>query len=110
MTAIELQIHITRNGKPWINPQNIELLCYVGTTGSLRNTALKMGISYHKVWMMLEKINQAYNEPLVVKTRGGKNGGGAVITDTGRLVLQEYRAIESYINNVTNQLNTEIHL
>ena len=42
----------------------------------------------------MQKVNTMFTEPLVDSTRGGPGGGGAVLTETGRKVLEHYRAFE----------------
>ena len=36
-----------------------------------------------------------FRKPVVQSSRGGPGGGGAVLTDTGRAALAEYRLVEA---------------
>lgn len=54
-----------------------------------------MGMSYKRAWQLIGTLNAMFKAPLVDSTRGGPGGGGAVLTDLGREVLDLYRAFES---------------
>ncbi|HVV00503.1 MAG TPA: LysR family transcriptional regulator [Verrucomicrobiae bacterium] len=76
-------------------PGRADILEYIGATGSLRTAAERMGISYMRAWQLVKTTNQSFREPLVEMARGGKSGGGAKLTATGRVVLDSYRQMES---------------
>jgi len=52
-----------------------------------------MKMSYVKALALVRAMNAHFAEPLVVLSRGGTKGGGAQVTDTGRLVLSKYQAM-----------------
>ena len=110
MTKVDLHIHISKEDKLLVNPERIHLMRLVSTTGSLLKASKKMGISYNKAWKMLEAVNKASSVPVLEKIRGGKGGGGAILTDYGKLILKEYEAIESVVNRFKEKLNTEINI
>lgn len=110
MTEVELHIYVRKDKMLVINPERINLLRWIQKTGSLLTAAKKMGVSYNKAWNMLETLNSVSKKPLVEKTRGGKGGGGARITDYGILILKEYEAMENAVNTFTKKLNTEINI
>jgi len=110
MTKVDLQIFISNNDQLLVNPERIMLLQHIASTGSLRQASEKTGISYNKAWKMLEAVNTASGFPVLEKARGGKGGGGAVLTDYGKLILKEYKSIEHYVKQFQQQLNTEINL
>jgi len=110
MTRVDLHIHISRNDTLLVNPERIRLLRLVASTGSLLKASEKMGISYSKAWKLLEAVNKASSDSVLKKVRGGKGGGGAVLTEYGKLILNEYDAIEKVVHQFMHQLNTEINL
>jgi molybdate transport system regulatory protein len=48
-------------------------------------------MSYMRAWTLIKTTNACFREPLGVASRGGKERGGAVLTETGRKVFGLYR-------------------
>ena len=110
MTEVELHIFINKGGKLLLNPERIKLLRTIQETGSLLTASKQTGISYNKVWKILDAMNNTTNKNVIEKIRGGKGGGGAVVTEYGKLILEEYNAIEKAVDRFTKKLNVEIKL
>lgn len=77
-----------------IGPGKADVLEGIATTGSLAETGRRLGMSYQRIWSLVDAMNKDFVEPLVSKQRGGAAGGGAQLTATGEQVLALYRAIE----------------
>jgi len=78
-----------------LGPGKVDLLALVDETGSIREAAERMGMSYMRAWTLIKTMNACFQEPLVVASRGGKEGGGATLTETGRTALNLYRGLEA---------------
>ena len=65
--------------------------------GSISAAGRALGMSYRRAWALVEEMNRHFRAPLVESARGGAGGGGAGLTDLGRAVLGEYRALESLV-------------
>jgi len=77
-----------------LGPGKVDLLALIGETGSIREAAERMGMSYMRAWTLVKTVNACFRDPLVVASRGGKERGGAVLTETGRRALKLYQALE----------------
>lgn len=77
-----------------LGPGKVELLRLIVKTGSLRQAAVAMDMSYMRAWKLVLIMNAAFREPLVEALRGGKNGGGAHLTPAGAKVLALYARME----------------
>lgn len=77
-----------------IGPGKADLLDAIGRTGSISAAAREMGMSYRRAWLLVEAANNAFIEPLVATATGGSGGGGAELTEFGRMVVDRYRKIE----------------
>jgi molybdate transport system regulatory protein len=77
-----------------LGPGKAELLERIGAFGSISAAGRSMDMSYKRAWTLVEEMNGAFRDPLVVGARGGSGGGGAVVTEAGLEVLRLYRAIE----------------
>lgn len=109
MTEVELHIHVKKDGKMLITPEKIRLLQIISITGSLLTASKEMGVSYNKAWNLLDSMNKSTNTPVVEKSRGGKGGGGAILTNYGKLILQEYGIMEKIVLGFAKKLNSEIN-
>ena len=77
-----------------LGPGRVELLELIHKTGSLRAAAQRMGVSYMRAWKLMKETNDCFDQPLVEVSRGGKKGGGAKLTKTGRETFALYRQME----------------
>lgn len=77
-----------------LGPGKADLLERIRDTGSIAAAGRSMSMSYKRAWMLVEQMNKAFRDPLVVSTRGGQKGGGATLTATGADVLANYRKLE----------------
>lgn len=110
MIEVECHISIKRDGSCFLDPYKTALLHEISQNGSLRGAAKKLKISYQHAWTMIDEMNRVAPEPLVIKQRGGANGGGAEISSYGLRILKEFRQIEVQAKKLVNQINVEINL
>jgi len=78
-----------------LGPGRAELLEHIDETGSIREAAQRMEMSYNRAWQLVHGTNEAFARPLVTATRGGDRRGGAALTDEGRKLLALYRSMEA---------------
>ena len=58
-----------------IGPGKIELLEAIARTGSIRQAARTMRMSYRRAWLLIESINRSFREPVTTASVGGQGGG-----------------------------------
>ena len=78
-------------------PGMAELLHGVDEHGSLRGAALSMEMAYSKAWAMIRRCEAGMGFRLLASVTGGKNGGGAVLTENARALLADYEAYRDEI-------------
>ena len=78
-----------------LGPGKVDLLASIGETGSIREAAERMGMSYMRAWNLIRTMNACFKEPLVIAVRGGRAHGGATLTETGRKALGLYQQMEA---------------
>ena len=110
MIEVECQIIIRKDGRCFLSPVKSELLLEISRIGSLSGAAKKLKISYQHAWVLIDEMNRTAPEPLVVKQRGGANGGGAEISGYGTRILNDYNSIETQVKKLIRQINVEINL
>jgi len=89
-----LTLRIIARGQPAMGPGKAELVSQIEASGSISAAARAMGMSYRRAWLLVEAINASYTEAVVLTAIGGKRGGGAKVTDFGRRLVAEFRAME----------------
>ena len=90
-----LTLRVLRGRKPAIGPGKAELVERIAETGSISAAARAMGMSYRRAWQLVEAMNRACREPVVITAIGGKRGGGAEVTAFGKGLVRQFRAMES---------------
>ncbi len=78
-----------------IGPGKAELLERIDRCGSIAAAGREMRMSYKRAWQLIGTLNSMFRDPVVDSTRGGPGGGGAALTETGKKVLELYRAFEA---------------
>lgn len=73
----------------------IALLEAIRRTGSIAAAGREFGMAYRRAWLLTDELNRMFAGPLIETRGGGKNGGGARLTDLGEEVVTLYRAAEA---------------
>ena len=92
-SSLQVRMRLVRGDDIAIGPGKAELLELISVTGSIAAAGREMGMSYKRAWLLVETMNHAFREPLVVASRGGTDKGGASLTSTGLAVLAAYRRL-----------------
>ena len=85
-------------------PGPAQLLACVDETGSLRQAAAQLGMSYNKAWWNIKTMERRLGYSLLTRTVGGNSGGGSTLTPQGRDLLARYRALEAEAAEVLQDL------
>lgn len=99
---IRSKLWIEINGEPVFGRGRSSLLAAIERTGSINRAAQDMKISYRKAWSYLEIMETRLGVKLVERKTGGRNGGGAVLTDAARQLIQNYEEMEQAITRMVD--------
>jgi len=91
-TSFRLRIYV--DDVPAIGPGKVSLLEAIAKTGSIRAAALSLEMSYNRAWLLVNEMNDCFKKPVVIGSSGGTKGGGAVVTEIGHQLINEYRLLE----------------
>ena len=86
-----------------IGPGKIELLEGIERTGSLRQAARGLGMSYRRAWLLLDQLNHSFAAPVTTATVGGAGGGGAALTQFGTALIRAYRALDHEVQALARE-------
>ncbi len=95
---LRLRVHF---GPTMLGPGKADLLELIDQTGSISAAGRAMKMSYKRAWTLVDEMNNAYTAPLVISARGGPEGGGAHLSETGHKVLGIYRAMMAQVEATT---------
>jgi molybdate transport repressor ModE-like protein/molybdopterin-binding protein len=71
-----------------LTPALLGTLRAIRDRGSLTAAAEAEGVTYRTAWLRAGRANRAWGAPLVERRRGGRGGGGAILTPQGEAVLK----------------------
>ena len=77
-----------------IGPGKIALLEAIAREGSISAAGRALGMSYRRAWELVDALNKLAGTAVVAASPGGARGGGATLTEAGRSLVADYRAIE----------------
>ena len=89
-----LLLRILSAKNPAMGPGKARLVSLIADTGSISAAARRMGMSYRRAWQLVEALNRSFDQPVVLTAVGGKRGGGAVVTDFGKRLVESYHGME----------------
>jgi molybdate transport system regulatory protein len=114
-TKITLKLRLLREEEVAMGPGKADLLDAIRQTGSISAAARAMQMSYRRAWLLVDVMNRCFREPLVRGAAGGRQGGGAQVTEAGLRVLGQFRAMEAaaltaakpHLKELMDQLHTD---
>ncbi len=91
---IRSKVWIEVSGEPVFGRGRRFLLEAIEKYGSINQAAKEINISYRKAWAYIKAMEERLGIRLVERQKGGKNGGGANLTDDARVFLRKYEMVE----------------
>jgi len=90
---IKSRIWIEVGGNMLLGEGRVSLLKAIDKEGSLSKAAKSLRMSYKKAWDLIDAVNNHAKEPVVIKSIGGKGGGGAILTAHGKHMVSTFESI-----------------
>ena len=73
------------------------ILRAIDEEGSLNRACKKLDLSYKHAWLLLKKMEEKVEEPVIIKKRGGKDQG-TFLTQKARELLSDYDMYIEIVN------------
>jgi len=93
----------------FLGDKRIRLLEAIDKSGSISQAAKAVPLSYKAAWDALDDMNNLAPEPLVIRSAGGKHGGGTELTAFARRLIAFYRALEKESQLALERLSSNLH-
>jgi len=106
--SIRSKIWIEVAGEPVFGRGRLFLLEAIGKHGSINQAAKEINISYRKAWSFIKAMEERLGIQLVERQTGGRNGGGAKITNEAKEFLAKYARLEGGIREMVDKKFNEI--
>lgn len=105
---LKAKLWVTHGGGTVFGRGRAALLEQIERTGSISAAAREMGLSYRHAWTMITESEKRLSFPLVERTRGGRGGGGARLTENAKRLLEKFRALEEEVFKKTEEGRDEL--
>jgi molybdate transport system regulatory protein len=99
---IKSKIWIEVDGEPVFGRGRRFLLHAIDRYGSINQAAKEINISYRKAWSYIKAMEERLGIKLVERRVGGRDGGGATLTEDARRFLKEYAKLEDEMRRVAD--------
>jgi molybdate transport system regulatory protein len=107
--AVSGGLWLDNRGQSFLGGKRIALLEGIDQHGSITHAAKAVGMSYKGAWDAVDAMNNLAEKPLVTRGAGGAHGGGTLLTDYGKQVIELYRKLESGHQKVLARMAADIH-
>jgi molybdate transport system regulatory protein len=107
--ALKLKLQLVCGDAYAIGPGKADVLAAIEREGSISAAGRALGMSYRRIWLLVDEMNRCFRDRLVDTQAGGSRDRGAHLTDTGRTVLAAFRDLEAQSSAIT-QSNSYRHL
>lgn len=95
-----VRFRIDLGAKCSIGPGKIDLLEAITQSGSIRQAARDLGMSYRRAWLLIDSVNRSFSEPSTHASVGGSGGGGVELTAFGAELVRRYRSVSRRIESI----------
>jgi len=101
-------VWLQKEGAVSLGHERFRLLEKIGEFGSITRAARAAGISYKTAWHIVDAVNNLSDKPLVVRSVGGRGGGGTSLTAEGRELVRNYRILQEEHRSFVRSLEKKL--
>lgn len=106
--TINGRIWLEINGEKVLGHGRVELLERIHNSGSIRQAAIQMKMSYKQAWDIINHMNNCFSSAVVISRRGGKGGGYAIVTENGLDIIREFHRLQEELRKFLNVNSVKI--
>jgi len=106
MYKVKSRIWIETQDGMFLGYGHVKLLEAIISLGSLSKAAKSLNMSYKKAWNLTDALNKKAIKEVVSTSVGGKDGGGAKVTNFGKELIKKFEDLnhetEAFLNEKMN--------
>ena len=95
--TVGVRLWVERAGHAVLGPGRLELLEAIDRCRSISGAARELRMSYRRAWLLVDSINRAAGVALVRTQTGGPEGGGAELTEHGRMAMAAFCELQARV-------------
>ncbi len=105
---VKSKVWLEKKGKLVFGVGKTSILRAVAKTGSINKAAKEMNMSYRHAWSYIRSAEKRLGTSLLIKIKGGKEGGGAILTDYAKDLIEKFAKLEKQAKVFVNRRYKEI--
>lgn len=102
--SVRSKVWLEINGKPFFGEGRNKILKLIDHYGSISRVSEETGVSYRRIRGVIYLMEKTIGLKLVIRSRGGAVGGGAVITEAARELMYLFEKQEKGIRETVDDL------
>ncbi len=105
---LRYKLWIEKNGEKTFGDGPLDILHRVEKTGSLRQAAEEINMSYSQAWNLMKDLEKRLGFNLLKRKVGGKRGGGSEITEEARELMMKFEMFHKTADQSLHSLYKKI--
>jgi molybdate transport system regulatory protein len=105
---LRYKIWLEKNGEKAFGDGPLDILHRVEKTGSLRQAAEEINMSYSQAWNLMKDLEKRLGFNLLRRKVGGESGGGSQLTEQARELMMKFEIFHQRTDQSINSLYNKI--
>ena len=105
---LRYKLWIEKDGEKVFGDGPLDILHRVERTGSLRQAAEEINMSYSQAWNLIKDLEKRLGFNLLKRKVGGERGGGSEITEEARELMTKFKLFHEEAGQSLNLLYKKI--
>ena len=101
---LKFKIWLEKNGEKAFGDGPLDILHRVERTGSLRQAAEEINMSYSLAWNLIKNLEKRLRFNLLKRKVGGESGGGSQLTEQAREIMMKFEIFHKEADQSLNSL------